>query len=339
MTRFKSISLLVIWIVGSLLVGCSSNPDTASDSNQTVNNGVAQQATNNTNQQATNKGDNKAANTANTNKPNLPNSNSTLPTREKPTGPSPAKADQIIFQNHTSGQGNKPQMGDYITLHLEYYSPKEEVIYSSYIGSPNSFELRPSLFNGVLNKGIMQMAIGDSASFYVPADSIFQKEMPAYIKSGESIRYSIKLLDIKTAEKYIQEKSEEVANAAAMDQQTIRTYLKANKLAAKETKTGLRYIIEKEGSGEPAGTDIQKVEAKYKLSTLETNMVIEDTGNKSKKLVINQQVKGLREALTTFPKGTKVKLIVPSILGHGNKASGRIPPGSVLIYDLEIIDF
>ncbi len=335
MTRSKSILLIAAFMTCLFMGACSSSStDTSTTDEQTTT--TNNQATNNQGATTSNESNNSATNNAATNNSNRNNSNIT---RTKPVGPSPAKPDQIIFQNHGTSQGTKPKMGEYVSIHLEYYSPAEEVIYSSYTGSPNSFKLQPTLFNGVLNKGLLQMAEGDSASFYVPADSIFTRDMPGYIKSGESIRYSIKLLKVQTVETYMQEKSQESVNSALMDQQVIKTYLKENKLAAKESKSGLRYIIEQEGSGEPAGAKAEKVSVKYKLTTLGTGMVIEDTGDKVKKLTVSQQVKGLREALTTFPKGTKAKIIIPSVLGHGNRASGKIPPGSVLIYDLEIVDF
>jgi FKBP-type peptidyl-prolyl cis-trans isomerase len=50
-------------------------------------------------------------------------------------------------------------------------------------------------------------------------------------------------------------------------------------------------------------------------------------------------IKGWDEGIALFRKGEKGKLIVPSYLGYGSRQMGKaIPPNSILIFDVEVVD-
>ena len=51
-------------------------------------------------------------------------------------------------------------------------------------------------------------------------------------------------------------------------------------------------------------------------------------------------IPGFREALQLMPAGSLWRLYIPAELGYGDKGSGAtIPPGSTLIFDLEMVEF
>ncbi len=53
---------------------------------------------------------------------------------------------------------------------------------------------------------------------------------------------------------------------------------------------------------------------------------------------INNLIPGWVEALPMMKVGSKWKLYVPSELGYGDCGAGKIPPGSTLIFEMELLD-
>jgi FKBP-type peptidyl-prolyl cis-trans isomerase len=54
---------------------------------------------------------------------------------------------------------------------------------------------------------------------------------------------------------------------------------------------------------------------------------------------LNGVIKGWTEILQLMTKGSKWKVYIPSELGYGERgAGGSIPPGSVLIFEINLID-
>lgn len=117
-------------------------------------------------------------------------------------------------------------------------------------------------------------------------------------------------------------------------------YLEKNKTAegVKVTASGLQYKVEKEGTGaKPKATS--KVKVHY-TGTLIDGKKFDSSydRNEPAEFVLNQVIPAWTEALQLMNVGSKMKIFVPSELGYGAQGAPGIPPGSVLVFDVELLD-
>ncbi len=110
---------------------------------------------------------------------------------------------------------------------------------------------------------------------------------------------------------------------------------------AVKTKSGLRYVVISEGSGDSSPSMGTKVTVHY-AGTLLNGQEFDSSIKRGEpaEFAIGQVIEGWNEALQTMKKGEKRTLIIPPELGYGKKGyPGVIPPDSFLIFDVELIDF
>lgn len=102
----------------------------------------------------------------------------------------------------------------------------------------------------------------------------------------------------------------------------------------KTTASGLSYKIERQGTGAVA-KDGQEVKVVY-TGRLVDGTVFDSSEGQAVPFSTSDVIPGFKEALTTFPAGTKATIYIPQELGYGMNGSERIQPGSYLIFDIEI---
>jgi peptidylprolyl isomerase len=105
------------------------------------------------------------------------------------------------------------------------------------------------------------------------------------------------------------------------------------------TASGLRYIDTVEGTGASPKTG-QMVTVHY-TGTLENGTKFDSSVDRGQpyqfRIGTGRVIKGWDEGLMTMKVGGKRKLIVPPKLGYGAAGSGKIPPNSTLIFDVELL--
>ncbi|BBM66988.1 FKBP-type peptidyl-prolyl cis-trans isomerase [Vibrio alfacsensis] len=105
------------------------------------------------------------------------------------------------------------------------------------------------------------------------------------------------------------------------------------------TESGLQYLVLEKGTGDVHPTATSKVKVHYH-GTLIDGTVFDSSVNRGEPITfgLNQVIKGWQEGLQYMVVGEKIRLFVPSTLGYGKNGTGPIPPASVLIFDVELLD-
>ncbi len=128
------------------------------------------------------------------------------------------------------------------------------------------------------------------------------------------------------------------ADQAKKDDGIITDYLTAHKLTATKTASGLYYISTYPGTGGyPSANSTVTV---YYQGYLPDNTVFDQTvfGSPAT-FALNNVIKGWQEGIPLIKKGGTTKLLIPSALGYGNNPPSGIPANSVLIFDVELLNF
>lgn len=104
------------------------------------------------------------------------------------------------------------------------------------------------------------------------------------------------------------------------------------------TDSGLQYAVLTEGSGVAHPGAADKVSVHYH-GTLIDGTVFDSSVERGEPISfgLNQVIKGWTEGLQLMVVGQKNRLFIPCELAYGNRATGSIPPGSVLIFDVELL--
>lgn len=119
-------------------------------------------------------------------------------------------------------------------------------------------------------------------------------------------------------------------------------FLKSNstKEGVKVTESGLQYLLLSAGEGDTRPEASSRVKVHYH-GTLIDGTVFDSSVERGTPIDfgLHQVIPGWTEGLQLMRKGEKARLFIPPHLGYGNRSAGSIPPGSVLIFDVELIDF
>ena len=105
-----------------------------------------------------------------------------------------------------------------------------------------------------------------------------------------------------------------------------------------ETASGLQLQVLRAGDGDVHPTAGSKVKVHYH-GTLLDGSVFDSSVERNTPISfgLNQVIKGWTEGLQLMVVGEKTRLFIPAKLGYGNSAAGKIPPGSLLIFDVELL--
>lgn len=250
------------------------------------------------------------------------------------------KADSGLYYRiyNVSTDTAKAKTGDFVSLDMKYTTQGDSVLFDSKTGmggQPIRFQLPPSDFKGDLYEGIRMLSAGDSAEFFISADSLFTKtfkmpKRPAFIDSNSYLKFYIKLHSAQSLE-MMKSKEKELLNQ----------YLRTNGITAEPLGSGLYYVETVSGSGQSIDTgfivtfhfNLQLADGSQVFSSYDKGEPMQLTCGKP------FDTPGFDQGIGMMKKGGKARFIVPSEIAFGPSGRGAvIPPYSTLIYDVEVID-
>jgi len=247
---------------------------------------------------------------------------------------------------HKENDGPKPKTGDILNIAMSYYTQGDSLLFNTSKINDTLFQVKlvePS-FKGAVEEGFAMMSAGDSATFIVSADSVFEKtfheQLPAYIQKGSTLRFEVKMRDFKSMEAYEAEKKSKADVAMNDEQSKIDEYLKTNNITTQPTSSGLYFIETSAGTGKPAESG-KTVTVNYTGKFMDGKVFDTSVGKpKPFEFPLGQGsvIPGWDEAIGMMKEGGKATIVVPSKLAYGAEgAGGVIPPYTPLVFDVELI--
>lgn len=251
----------------------------------------------------------------------------------------------VKYQFHQHDEkGKLPKDGDVISFHMVVKTAGDSVLRNSQEeGQPLVMLAQKGPYKGSFEDGIKMLTVGDSATFFISVDSLFRGAMqapPPFAKPGTDFRFQVKVLRIETQDDFKKRSAAEAAGRPKKEASDIAAYAAKNGYKTPTVlASGVQYVVTQPGTGEaPAKGDTVKVLYVGKL--LSGKIFDQD---QKKGLVfpvgLGQMIPGFDEAVQTMKKGEKGVILIPSAQGYGEQGSpGAIPPNSVLVFDVQLID-
>ncbi|HNW99492.1 MAG TPA: FKBP-type peptidyl-prolyl cis-trans isomerase [Bacteroidales bacterium] len=260
----------------------------------------------------------------------------------------------LFYKFHVQNDdAQKAELGDVMTVKMSYCIQKNDsmLFTSDSLPEPSKLMLMKPDYNGDISEGLAMMAVGDSASFIVSADSFYFKNvglktLPEFIKAGTMLKFNVKLISIQKKADYEKEMKLKQEKYAAMleelkakEPETIKEYIKENKITAKPSATGLYYIETTKGTGVKPVKG-QTVTVNYTGKFLDGTIFDSSEGREPIKFVIgnNEVIPGWEEGILLMKAGGKAKFIIPSELAYSSRgAGGLIKPYTPLLFEVELV--
>jgi FKBP-type peptidyl-prolyl cis-trans isomerase len=256
--------------------------------------------------------------------------------------------------------GTAAKVGDYMEFHIQYTltggGGKDTVLFSSRKlnnNNPVPLTVAAPQFKGDLPEGFTMLSKGDSAVFLVSVDSLMKSsqggQMPPMFQKGkgQKLRFEINVVNVQTQEERQKQMIDDAAKQKNTDDKAITDYLAAHSITtAKKTASGLYYNVTKPSSGAApaAGDSVMMNYTGMLLNGQKFDSNIDPSFNHVQPfwftLGVHQVIPGWDEGIALLPKGTKAQLFIPSGLAYGSQdRSPTIPANSVLIFEVEVVDF
>ena len=220
------------------------------------------------------------------------------------------------------------------SLYYDFQSTGREV-YSQFLESK---------FPGDLQEAYSMMHVGDSASFYVKADSVavlYYDQDPAAVglTADDYFRYEVKLVELKSEQDFqadIDRMKKQLIEASKAE---LAAFIEKENIKEMPVESGIYIIPIEKGKGR-CPVKGEKVELDFSASLL-NGQVVGSTYDMDEKFTFvlgeNFVIPGWEVILPKMHLGERVKAIVPFDMAYGEHQVGSVPAYSNMVYDIKLL--
>lgn len=225
----------------------------------------------------------------------------------------------LQYEDTATGEGDAAAAGDMVSVHYSGFLEDGTMFDSSVTrGQPFQFTLGSGQVIPGWDEGVAGMQVGGKRTLRIPGDLAYgEAGSPPAIPANATLIFDVELLEVESA-----------PEPAEVTEYTT-------------TESGLEYAVLTEGTGE-------EVSAEGDLVTMNYNAWVEggalfdssvQSGQPIQFIIGDTQLEGLNEGAAGMTVGEKRQLRIAPELAFGEEGAGEmIPPGSTIIFELELVE-
>lgn len=234
----------------------------------------------------------------------------------------------LSYTMHVQSSEERAVIGDILVAYMDYGTADSVIFDSRQFKRPVYLQVTNPAYKGSLEEGLQLMGAGDSATFYLVADSvynrIFRQPLPPSIAPGTEMFFNIGVLAVRNEERDLEK------------------YLINQGISERPRSSGLVVQMLKVGKGLAAvpGKQVWVHYTGYLLDGTSFDSSRERNEPFSFILGQDQVIRGWDEGVKLLKVGDQARLIIPSYLAYGPKGAGNgsIPPYSTLVFEVELVE-
>lgn len=263
------------------------------------------------------------------------------------------------------GDGKLARVGEVVVFDYMLKDSKDSVWTSTFDTYPSAYIIDDSSRipeeNGIVQM-LRMLSKGDSVVVAMPINEFYSKlsrgPRPKFIDPSLRVIYSFRVNNIMTNREYTDYQRDIMKvfyqRQAAKDKRAIDAFLASRNLKADTTEHGIRYIINRPGTGPNArpGQTVMVNYIGYFLNGQYFDTNIESFAHEAglynpmrtyqpMEVTIGQSnvITGWHEALQYLNQGAKGTFYIPSPLAYGASGMGEtIKPNTVLVFEIELLE-
>ena len=238
----------------------------------------------------------------------------------------------------------KPQQSDVLKVAMTCYLGDSVYYDFQRDGNQVYAQLNASIFPADLNEAYAMMNLGDSASFYIKADSVAinnygKRPEEVGLKADDYFRYEVKLLEIKPMEEFQAQLEKANGTADERSRKKFDEFVTANGIT-EHTPSGLYYtkLVVTDGPSPQRG---QTARIKFDAHCIDGTKIGSTEDNGTLFNVVCGQgtvLKGLEEGIGLMHLGEKARFVLPYSLAYGAQPYEGLPPYSNLVFNVELVE-